>query len=577
MKETKPTLFKLLICYFMLACFVVTILSILPYIMMKNVFSNQIVKSEKKATAEANEKLSFLLEDLEGLADRVYINTAVQDQLNQKIEGNLTGDSLEVKDVFSNNRALYKINQYDAYILGFNGYSYRYSYTGSYETDLDLNLIQESQWYQDIIKENGRCMLVNGQSTGLPGMEDKIIFGRRLNNTSGNNPVGIFLIVFQKEVVDDVYSTLTQDDYVTLYIIDETGSQITTLSEELMLNPEVIEQAERESALFLEQGAKQVVLTDIKNTDWTVVEILNLDFLMSTLEALRIVIIGLAVFMVIIAAAISYLLLNKLYRPIDQLRHAMAKVEQGDFEIDFLETEKKNEISRLNQSLLDMVKALETSFDNLYREQRERREAEIKMLQAQIKPHFLYNTLTSVRILIRTDKKEEADQMIIFLIKLLKNTFDNKEMVSIGEELSILECYSGILKYRYQNFHLEFNVDEAILNCMIPKLLLQPLVENSIVHNLDVPEKFLMIKVVGKREKDRLILNVIDNGKGIDKETENRMVNENGRIQWKSDSIGMQNVQDRIIHCFGEEYGLCIEYNEKSGAKIRVEIPVLFS
>ena len=82
---------------------------------------------------------------------------------------------------------------------------------------------------------------------------------------------------------------------------------------------------------------------------------------------------------------------------------------------------------------------------------------------------------------------------------------------------------------------------------------------------------------MGKREKDRLILNVIDNGKGIDKETENRMVNENGRIQWKSDSIGMQNVQDRIIHCFGEEYGLCIEHNEKSGAKIRVEIPVLFS
>jgi two-component system sensor histidine kinase YesM len=276
-----------------------------------------------------------------------------------------------------------------------------------------------------------------------------------------------------------------------------------------------------------------------------------------------------------IAAAlfISYLILKQIYDPIQKLQWAMHEIQKGNFSVKELDINRSDEIGRLNQGLIKMAEALDVSFCKLYKEQQEKRMAEIKMLQAQIKPHFLYNTLSSIRGLVGMGMNEEAEKMIISLVKLLKNTFSMAEMVTVSEEIDNLSNYCVIYQYRYLKFDFSFDIAKPVMNAAIPKLIIQPLVENAIIHNLNY-SKDLRIEVTAYNTHHRLVIVVNDNGRGINSETREKLFDEKGRIKAQPDSKGLKNVQDRIMLQFGYSYGLYIDMKESDGARLRLEMPL---
>lgn len=196
--------------------------------------------------------------------------------------------------------------------------------------------------------------------------------------------------------------------------------------------------------------------------------------------------------------------------------------------------------------------------------------AEMEALQAQIHPHMIFNTLEMIKWNIRMDKKDEAAHILIQFSKLLRQGIDNKdEMVTVREEMDVVGIYLDIQKHRFdERLKVEMKIDPEIEKARIPKYIIQPIVENSIVHGLRDKMGIMKISIRGYGEGRDLLFEISDNGKGMDDETVRRILEGEESYGSKSNSTGIRNVLKRIKLYYGSGYGLSIESIEGRGTKI---------
>ena len=190
-------------------------------------------------------------------------------------------------------------------------------------------------------------------------------------------------------------------------------------------------------------------------------------------------------------------------------------------------------------------------------------------MQAQINPHFIYNTLSSIRFLLEMDKVQEAGEMVFYFSKLLRQTLSRSvEFIPLGEELDTLKCYVELQHLRYPDtFDYSCEVDEALRDNPLPKLLLQPVVENSIFHG--VGRHKIHIRLRGWLEGDTLILRVEDDGVGISKDKIDQVMNKDLQIN----RVGLKNVQERIRLNYGPGYGLTVTGGPAGGTVVTFRLP----
>ena len=188
---------------------------------------------------------------------------------------------------------------------------------------------------------------------------------------------------------------------------------------------------------------------------------------------------------------------------------------------------------------------------------------------SQINPHFIYNTLSSIRFLLEMDKVQEAGEMVFYFSKLLRQTLSRSvEFIPLGEELDTLKCYVELQHLRYPDtFDYSCEVDEALRDNTLPKLLLQPVVENSIFHG--VGRHKIHIRLRGWLEGDTLILRVEDDGVGISKDKIDQVMNKDLQIN----RVGLKNVQERIRLNYGPGYGLTVTGGPAGGTVVTFRLP----
>ena len=201
--------------------------------------------------------------------------------------------------------------------------------------------------------------------------------------------------------------------------------------------------------------------------------------------------------------------------------------------------------------------------------QQEKLSNQLKYLKAQINPHFIYNTLSSIRFLLEMDKVQEAGEMVFYFSKLLRQTLSRSvEFIPLGEELDTLKCYVELQHLRYPDtFDYSCEVDEALRDNTLPKLLLQPVVENSIFHG--VGRHKIHIRLRGWLEGDTLILRVEDDGVGISKDKIDQVMNKDLQIN----RVGLKNVQERIRLNYGPGYGLTVTGGPAGGTVVTFRLP----
>lgn len=263
-------------------------------------------------------------------------------------------------------------------------------------------------------------------------------------------------------------------------------------------------------------------------------------------------------------------------KPIQNLCDQIGKVGEGDFTARAGNADIR-EIQVLSDSFNEMTGEIRMLIDNIKDKEKNLHLVETRLLQEQINPHFLYNTLDSIVWLAEDDRSEDVIAMVTDLSNFFRTTLAaGKDFMTVREERSHIESYLKIQGFRYQDImEYEIDMEKEISECMIPKLLLQPLVENALYHGVKKKRGKSLIRVWGYREGDCLVFKVVDNGKGMTKETLQELRNniEKPIDQRGSDSFGLANVNQRIKYYYGKEYGLDIESEENIGTEATIMIP----
>ncbi len=297
--------------------------------------------------------------------------------------------------------------------------------------------------------------------------------------------------------------------------------------------------------------------------------VINSNYIMVTTFA---VVIG----SILLCLVISPLIIRNLTKPLKSIVGTMKKVQNGDTKAR-VKIKNNDEFGFIGTNLNTMLDNLNDLFQTNLEKQNRLRLAELKALHSQINPHFLYNTLDSIKWMAKLNGVDDIVLIVSQLGKLLKNSIHNqKDSVEISEEMALVGSYLSIQKFRYSNkFDVDIDVDESIMHCVVPKLIIQPIVENAIIHGIEDKVGKAHLTIKGWKEDNKIIFEIIDNGVGISEEQLDKICNKVRQENMGNDSIGLANVDKRIKLYYGEEYGLGITSEVNVGTIMRITMPFL--
>lgn len=274
---------------------------------------------------------------------------------------------------------------------------------------------------------------------------------------------------------------------------------------------------------------------------------------------------------------ISLFLSSSIVKPVKQLQSLMKDVEEGNFDIVYSHP-RDDEIGQLGQSFNKMIKQIKNLIDTVYIEQKNKREAELRALQAQIQPHFLYNTLDTIHWMALEHEANDIVDMVDALTNLFRISISKgEEIIPYLEEIKHVESYLFVQKVRYED-KLEYEIfwDEKLKKCKVLKLIIQPLVENALYHGIKRKKGPGKILIEGKIIGDEMELRVADDGIGIEKEKLLQIIDVlEGRSKGKGVGYGMFNVDERIKLMFGNKYGVNIKSEYGIGTEIILRHPII--
>lgn len=252
----------------------------------------------------------------------------------------------------------------------------------------------------------------------------------------------------------------------------------------------------------------------------------------------------------------------------------MKEVEQGHFDNANIEVISENEIGSLSKSFNIMTAEIKKLMEENIYEQKQKRKNELKALQSQINPHFLYNTLDSIIWMAEGNKNKEVVLMTSSLAKLLRQSISNEnEVLTIGQEMEYIKSYLTIQKMRYKDkMEYVIDVDKDIYGFEIVKLVLQPIVENAIYHGIKFKDTMCLLRIRGYCAGNNIIIKVIDNGIGMTKEVLSHIFDEQ-KQNHKSNGVGIFNVQMRLRLYYGRNYGISYESTPGEGTTATIIIP----
>lgn len=272
----------------------------------------------------------------------------------------------------------------------------------------------------------------------------------------------------------------------------------------------------------------------------------------------------------------SYFLRN-IVVPVHNVVQGMERVEEGNLEV-HIEPAGQAEIRTMVHSFNSMVRRLRHLIEENEEQQQKKHEAEIMALQSQINPHFLVNSLNSIRFMAQVAKFEGIRRMAEALIKILSTSFrSNSGFYSLREELEVLDSYIYLMKIRYSDgFEVVYHVDEGCLSDMVPRLILQPIVENSIVHGCsELVDEIGRIDLTIGHVDGQVVITVQDNGKGMSQQEIDQLMSGVGVEKSDHTSIGVVNVLNRLKLNYRERCELTIESEPGSYTRTRICIPIV--
>lgn len=272
---------------------------------------------------------------------------------------------------------------------------------------------------------------------------------------------------------------------------------------------------------------------------------------------------------ILLFSLLAFWIIRNITQPIYQLIAKLPAVTQGDFS-DKVTINGTYEARELGRAYNLMLEDLESYVDHLMVTEAEKRKFEIRSLQMQIQPHFVYNTLTAIKFLIWQNEQEAATQAIESFVQLLRHTFNRKEIVPLKDELAIVEEYLVLMNVRYGN-RIQSTIfsEDGCEDILVPKMILQPIIENAYLYAFPEEDSGL-IQIFSRVSKEGLKIEIIDTGIGFNEEHPSSTANHFEHYS----GIGLDNIDQRIKLLYGEKYGLTVESRINEGTTVRLLLPI---
>ncbi|USB34837.1 sensor histidine kinase [Paenibacillus sp. YPG26] len=393
---------------------------------------------------------------------------------------------------------------------------------------------------------------------------------------------GILAVDINFRTIDELSKRVSLGKKGYVYIIDSLGNMVYHPQQQLIYaglkyeNLEPVLNYSFGSYADASTGEDRIItIKTVHPTGWRVVGVTYTDEIMTTKKDINAFMLWFLFVMLGIVLLVSVFVSYRIAKPLRNLERSVKKVEDGDFGT-IIDVSGAYEVEQLSKRFNLMIRRIRELMDQIILEQEAKRKGELEVLQAQINPHFLYNTLNSVIRMAEAGRKEEVVTTITSLSKFFRISLSKgNNIIPVLDELEHVRNYLIIQKIRFKNkFQYEIEAQDEALNCMTLKLILQPLVENAIHHGIEMMVDEGFIGIYTWTQDETLFIRVTDNGMGMSEEVLKGILSGRAR-QGSGSGVGVRNVHERISLYYGKSYGLTFESELEEGTSVTARLPVV--
>ncbi|HUX13164.1 MAG TPA: sensor histidine kinase [Spirochaetia bacterium] len=444
--------------------------------------------------------------------------------------------------------------------------------------------LSSDSWYREAASDPGTIHLFPrpiGRNIRGDSSDDVVSVVKAVRDERSGSIEGVILIDMKLKVVEDIFTNTKLGESGFIFIVDSYGETVYAPVNKVVyrVRNEWLTSGSDSVVRQINGSRYQLMWEDSTYTRWKTVGVFSLNDILREVNNIRYYAMLIAGLTVLCAIGASVFFASSIARPVINLQSLMKQVEEGNLAIRF-RGKQHDEIGHLGKSFNAMIEQLQKLIDLVYQEQKSKREAEIKILQAQIKPHFLYNTLDTIRWMAHERQADDIVQLVGAITKLFRiGLSEGKELIPISEEVDHARSYLIIQKARYEEkFGYQIDFDGRLADYKVLKLTIQPLVENAIYHGIKERRGRGNILVQVLSRDGQLVLRVVDDGVGITAENlaeVRRMLLSTPGEGHDHGGFALYNVHERIQLSFGTQYGLRIYSEFGVGTTVEVVHPLV--
>ena len=534
-------------------------------------------------------------------------------QINQKIE-KIRNDSIEISYMSEiqdavmnykgyNNRELNKLKinvtkemstkyAFDNIVAGITLYTLEGEKINVYgESVYTINLSETylEEFLPYLQEKGGKCVFrsVNEKDQeALANLKrEAIIVGKAIKQSNTGNTIGYMLLQINENNFSDIYAGMNKNMNARAFILDSEGTVISTVGDyadigELYPDEKIREQLLKANLELKEQqklDREDIVLMGRKmsKNDWKLFFLIPNSYLQTGLSGALLNFIAISVICISIGIIVTFIFSYSIILPLNEVNKGLQQFEEGNLSISLSE-KAHDEITALSIQFNHMAKKINGLLDKVKNDEKQKRKLEIQALQAQINPHFLANTLNTAAYIARMKREETIEILLNAIIELLRNSMKNDDsMHLIKNEIELIKQYITIQDYRLLGkFTVNIQIDPEIEKYSIPRFILQPVVENAIIHGVEPLDRRGAISIRGYLQDEKILFVITDNGVGMEKEQVEKTLNNRCNIEkGRFSGVGIGNVNSRMQLIFGEQYGLTIKSEKNMFTSVVISFP----
>jgi two-component system sensor histidine kinase YesM len=575
---------RLLIWFSAISMIPIIIIGSFFYYMTTNSIKNKIDASLLSSINKVTDNLHNRLNLIDKYSDLLFTNTSLQSILRTSVVYNMEADGFRTNNDLGEilSPYFYKDNNIESIVI-FTPNKSCYAY-GNINRDQAMVL---TQYYDEVTKNKGLStwggMIENPNATSQ--YKNVYWVGRTINSlVTPSDPalLGVVFLLIRDNSFTSIANIAENDSDFQYTVLDSNGKLVVSNSDNehldyLLKNKRIM--SEDTGRFSISNNGKYVIMLDTTNEySWKVIYSVADAYFTKELKFLFLIILSLLIGSFIAVEIVSILVAKKITEPINGLSETMNDVVLNNNLNAVAKVYYNDEVGIICSGFNNMISYINELFNKLKIEETHKRFEQVKSLRYQINPHFIYNTLGSIRLVLNTNRNKEADEMLLALGHILRKTFSSLDMeTSVKEEIALINEYLKIQQIWYQNkIKVVYNLFDEVNEYLITTMILQPIIENAILHGLSNNinkgiESILSISAW--EENDSLYLEIKDNGAGMSSEKIDYILNNIAKDSVTN--IGLKNINDRISLLYGEDYGMSITSVLNEYTSVVLKLPII--